>query len=244
MKALILAGGYGTRLYPLTIDKPKALLEIAGRAIIDFIVDAVLKVPEVDQILVVTNNKFYNDFLDWKKNLNSDFNIEIINDKTDTNEKRLGAIKDIELVIKKYKIKDDLLVIGGDNLFEFNLNEFTDKFKILKSHLVGVVDILDVNKATQFGVVKLDNNSKIIEFVEKSLNPPSSLVAACLYLFPKDLLNSIKLYIDEKNNCDAPGKYIQWCINKFNVYGHVFKKSWYDIGTFETYKEANEHMNH
>lgn len=237
MQAIILAAGYATRLYPLTLNKAKPLLPVGGQPIMNYIVDGLLDVPEINTIYVVTNNKFYKDFCQWQKESYFNKNIVIINDKTTSDKDKLGAIGDIDLIIKKMNIDDDLLVIAGDNLFRFELTEFVDFFK---QHGLSIASYKYPykNELSHYGIVELDNNNRVIKFQEKPQKPRSDLVAMCLYGFPKNKLGLIKEYLIRGNNKDAPGFYLQWLVSKESVYSFIFTGQWHDIGTKEAYERA------
>jgi glucose-1-phosphate thymidylyltransferase len=232
MKVLILAAGYATRLYPLTKVYPKPLLEVQGRPIINYIFDKLEPVSGIDQIYVVTNNKFIRIFNKWIKSVKSVKKITLVNDLTKNNQDRLGAIGDINFVINKHKIQDDLLVIGGDNLFSGPLRGFLGFSKKNRpAASIGLYKLKQKKDASHYGVVKLDGYKKVISFEEKPKKPKSNLVAMCLYYIPKNYLSLIGRYMqDKKETADATGSYIAWLKNKADVYGYVFNGSWFDIG--------------
>ena len=241
MKALILAAGYATRLYPLTLDTPKPLLPIGNKPMIEYIVNKINQVGDIDEIFVVTNDKFFNAFDEWNSNFQSTKPIKIINDNTTSNETRLGAIGDIEFVIDKEKINEGLLVIAGDNLFEFSLVNFCNFFKQKKSTSVGIYDIKDKSKAAnKLGVVELNDDSKIIGFEEKPAEPKTSFVSTACYLFTSSDLLELKKCIEENNKPDNTGDFIKFLSTKKPVYGFVFSESWFDIGSHDQYDEVNE----
>ena len=242
MKALILAAGYGTRLYSLVKDTPKALLAINGRPIIDYILDRIRDINGLNEVVLVTNDKFYLNFQQWAGRQNAfPHPIRIVNDGTKTPDDRLGSIGDIEFALKETQITDDVLVVGGDNLFDYNISAYID-FARTKSPSVsiGLYDIGDLKAATQFGVVGLDENAKIISFEEKPEKPRSTLVAMCFYYLPKSSLGLINDYLTESKLSDTAGDYIRWLYQKNGVYGFVFTGKWYDIGSVEAYKEAQK----
>lgn len=242
MKALILAAGYATRLYPLTKEYPKPLLEIGRRPIISYIVDKLKKIDSIDEILVVTNSKFINKFKLWRKGVILDKKITLIDDLTHNNADRLGAIGDISFVLKKKKINDDLLVIGGDNLFSGNLKNFILFAKKNKPDVsIGLFRLNSRKDAMRYGVAKINSNKRIIDFKEKPLNPQSNFVAMCLYYIPQIRLGLIKDYISISNNkVDATGKYIGWLKERQDIFGFVFKGSWFDIGDHKYLNAAKE----
>lgn len=242
MKALILAAGYATRLYPLTKEYPKPLLAIGKRHMIDYIVDKLEGLDCIDEIMVVTNSKFISKFRKWAASLKITKRVTLVDDLTYTKDDRRGAIGDMYFVIQKRRIDDDLLVVGGDNLFDGGLEDFL-LFAAEKEGqpVIGVYNIKDKSSASQYGVVKLDRSGKIIDFAEKPAKPKSALVAMCLYFFPKKRLRLIKKYLDTKTDKhDATGFYIDWLSKTIPVYARVFEGRWYDIGHRDFYDKARK----
>lgn len=242
MKVLILAAGYGTRLYPLIKDTPKALLEINNKSLLNYIFDRIGKIDGLNEVILVTNDKFYLAFDQWaKRQIEFSQPITIVNDKTKTPEDRLGSIGDIDFVLKHTTVDDDMLVIGSDNLFDYNIDEYIQFAQEKTSSItVGLYDINDLIEASKFGVVTLGDNGKIESFEEKPAQPKSSLVAMCFYYLPKNSLGLIGKYLLESNKSDKAGDYICWLCRNSNVYGFQFTGKWYDIGSVEAYKEAQE----
>ena len=241
MKVLILAAGYATRLSPWTLANPKPLLKVGGEPILDRILDKVAQVKGVSEAYIVVNNKFFENFKSWLEGSAHRGKPSLINDGTDSNETRLGAMKDIELVIDQKAIDDDLLVIAADNLFDFDLASFlafTQKHR--DGAAVALYDIKDLDAAKRYGVVKIDEDSRVVNFQEKPPKPESTLVSTGVYYFPKDTLASIKEYNTKPGlNLDAPGYYISWLAAMNKVYGFTFREPWYDIGDIETYKKVD-----
>ncbi len=239
MKVLILAAGYATRLYPLTLNKPKPLLKVGSKTITDRIVEKIEAVKNIDVIYIVTNDKFSTHFEKWAKKSPYKTPITIINDRTFSNETRLGAVGDMELVVSEEGIDDDLLVLGGDNLFEFDLMDFIRFARRKRGFAVALRDVGDKKAAKKYGIVTLDNNDKVEEFVEKPKEPKSTLAAMCVYYFPKEKLDLLKVYIDAGMNRDQPGHYISWLVSKGLVYGYTIKGEWFDIGDKKLLKLAH-----
>lgn len=242
MKALILAAGYGTRLYPLTKDKPKPLLPVAGRPMLEHVLKKIEEIEEIDTIYVVTNEKFAGHFCEWKDTYTSRKEIKIINDATTSDEDKRGAIGDMQLVLEEEGINDDFLVVAGDNLFQFDLRDFVNFFGE-KGTSVGLYDFRDREAVKRYSTVEVDGDKKILCFREKPSQPSTTLIAICLYLFPKEKLNLISEYLKEGNNPDAPGFYIAWLHRRDPVYGFVFEGEWFDIGDLKCYEEANREYN-
>lgn len=243
MKVLILAAGYATRLYPLTKEYPKPLLKVGNRPLIDYILDKCIQIKNCDEIIVVTNSKFFPKFKKWAKALNFKTRISLVDDFTKTHSARRGAIGDMHFVIQKNHLKDDLLVIGGDNLFDGGLESFLDFVKVKKSNsiVIGAYNIRNKKEASKYGVIKLDKNNRIIDFKEKPKIPNSAIVAMCLYFFPKKKLGLLNDYLSIKDNLhDATGFYIDWLRKREVIFGYVFGGRWFDIGDTSFYNKAKE----
>lgn len=242
MKGLILAAGYATRMYPLTKDFPKPLLKVGEHPIIDYIVSKLDSVKEIDEIIVVTNSKFISLFQNWAKKLKTDKPVVLVDDLTCCKNDRRGAIGDILFVLEKIKPKDDLLVIGGDNLFSQGLEDFLSFIRSNPEYpVVGAFDIKDKRAARNYGVLCLDNSHTVVDFAEKPKQPRSSLVAMCLYYFPHRKLRLIWDYVKEKNTKkDATGFYIDWLRKKTPTKAYIFQGSWLDIGHPYFYQKANK----
>ncbi len=240
MKVLILAAGYATRLYPLTKDKPKPLLVVGKKTIIDHLIEKLEALDEIDCIYIITNQKFYGLFQDWLKMLKTNKRIVLDHDGSTTNENRLGALGDTKLIIERQGIRDDIMVLASDNMFNWELKDFLEYAK-LKPRLftMGAYDIEDKKKASRYGVVEADDKGNIENFLEKPQNSPSSLVATGIYYFPADYLYLISDYLKVGNEKDAPGHFIQWLHKEREVRCYIFKGVWYDIGDIESYRKAN-----
>ena len=240
MKVLILAGGYGTRLAAVVKDTPKPLIPVNDRPLIDYSVDKVKGIAGLTEIVVVTNNKFHGHFLKWAELCPT---IRIVNDGTNTNEERLGSVGDMHFVWQKEKTPDDWLIIGGDNLFDQDLNAFMDFARAHQPAVsIGLYDIHDIKAATKFGVCAIDSQAHVTSFQEKPEQPASSLITMCVYYFPRQTLGDIEQYRKESKTLDAAGSYIKWLAEKNNVYGFNFKGKWYDIGSVESLNEARAHF--
>jgi glucose-1-phosphate thymidylyltransferase len=246
MKALILAAGYATRLYPLTANTPKPLLKLKSRPIIDYIIDKVEQVGDVDQINIVSNNKFFHNFDEWltPKKSYAPARYNLINDGTNSADDRLGALGDIDLAIRRAQIDDDLLVVGGDNLFDFNLNDFVRfgygnrPYHSLCLYLPNShVDL------TKYGVARISECAQVLGFEEKPEMPKSNLIAACIYYIPREKLPLIGTYLAAGNHNDTPGSYMQWLVENDKVFGRICEGAWFDLGDFESISEALLYLN-
>lgn len=237
MHALILAAGYATRLYPLTEHTPKPLLLVKGKPMINHIVEKILEVEVIQEITVITNNKFYDQFVAWQKTAAFQKPIRIINDLTLNNTDRLGAIGDINFAIKQKKINDDLLIIAGDNLFTFSLVDFIRFFHEKKASALAIFDTHDKKKIEKLlGCVELDHQQKIVSFEEKPQHPKTTLAATFCYAFTKEDLIILDHCLQEKQKLDNGGDFIRYLTQRKPVYGFTFSGKWYDIGSKEQYE--------
>lgn len=241
MHAIILAAGYATRLYPLTENKPKPLLSVAGKPMIEHIIKKLEQIGNISKICIVTNDKFEGHFRKWLEGFDSDKPIEIINDGTKSNEDRLGALGDVHHAINAKKIDDDVIVVAGDNLFELNLSDVENFFRKRKSNVIVLHDVKSTELARQYGIVEIDKNSLVVNFEEKPLSPKSTLASTGIYLFPKKTIELINKYIGQGNNPDKTGSFIEWLHKREAVHSYVTDKKWYDIGSFEQLEKANRH---
>lgn len=242
MKTLILAAGYGTRLYPLIKDTAKPLLPVGDKPLINHLLEKIRDLTGLKEVIVVTNNKFYSHFVDWAdKTNNFPVGIKVINDGTNSPDDRLGSVGDINFVLKECNPDDDVLVIGGDNLFDYSLGEYIGFARENSPQVtIGLYDIGNIEEARHFGVVEMDQRGKITSFEEKPEFPRSSLIAMCFYYFPRESLQCIPEYISRSGETDKAGDYIHWLSREKEVFGFKFQGKWYDIGNIETYNEVQE----
>jgi len=239
MEAIILAAGYATRLYPLTLDTPKPLLKVAGKPIVEHIIDKINRMSGIRKIHIVTNNKFAPKFSEWLKEFDSSTAVNIINDGTNSNDDRKGAIGDVYFALEKENIDDDFLVIAGDNLFEMDLAD-TVKLFIRHGHdLIIAHDVKDKILAKQYGIIHADDNI-IIKFEEKPQNPQSTLASTGIYFFKKTAKDMISKYIKQGNSPDKTGSFIEWLHKREKIYCYVTEKPWHDIGTIEQLEMADK----
>lgn len=238
MKAIILAAGYATRLYPLTLHTPKALLPIAKKPIIDHIVEQMDTIAELDEIYVVSNDKFAKDFEAWAKTVKSRASIVVLNDGTTDDANKRGAIGDISFVINEMKIDDDLMVIAGDNFFTYSLQEYVDYFHQKERDCVCVKVWEDEKSLSQFGIALLDEAGKVLDIEEKPTEPKSNTVVFAAYLYKRETVPMFAVYLAEGNKADAPGNFPAWLYRRKEVYAYTFQGECYDIGTPESYREV------
>lgn len=247
MKLIILAAGYATRLYPLTLNQPKPLLPVAGKPMLEHVLDNISSIRAIDHAYIVTNEKFASHFEKWAAGYNRPnlhFGFTIVNDHSTDDSNKLGAIGDMHLVLTEYKIDDDIVVVGGDNLFNEDLSEFGDYSQQKNSPVTGVYDVGDLEQIKKYNAIEIDENNCIVFFEEKPKEPKSTLTGIALYYYPKWTLPLIHQYIAEGNNPDQPGRLVQWFYPR--VPFHVWKVpgKWYDVGSIETLEEANRVFSH
>jgi len=240
VKAIILAAGYATRLYPLTLNKPKPLLDIGEKPIIEHILDKLREVDGIDEIFVVTNSKFHEHFNKWLNNFKFDKKIKIIDDKTTSNEDRLGSLGDVKFVINQEDINDDMLVIAGDNLFEFSLKDMSELFKQKGTTIVALYDVEDTELAKQYGIVQVDEKNKMVNFVEKPAEPKSTLSSTGIYIYPKKIIPYLAEFGLGGENTDKAGNFLEWLHKKEDVYCYISDKKWIDIGSIEQLERARK----
>jgi glucose-1-phosphate thymidylyltransferase len=232
VKALILAAGYATRLRPLTDDFPKGLLPVGGRPMVDWIVDNIREAG-IDDIALVTNARFAAMFEDWADG------VAIVDDGSTTNDDRLGAIGDIQFV----GLDDDALVVAGDNLFDYALSELVAFWEAKgRASAVAVHDVGDRALAKRYGIVDVDADDRIVSFVEKPDDPPSTLAATATYLYSREHLRLVDAYLDEGNNPDQPGNFVAWLHRREPVYAFRFAGGWYDVGDHAQLLEADNRL--
>lgn len=240
MKAIILAAGYATRLYPLTLNMPKALLPIGKKPIIDHIVEKMDTVEELDEIYVVTNDKFAGHFEEWAKTAKSRVPITVLNDGTTDDSNKRGAIGDIAFVIEKAKINDDLMVIAGDNFFTYSLKEYVRFFREKDRDCVCVKVWEEESQLSQFGIALLDEKGMVLDIEEKPAKPKSNTAVFAAYLYKKETVPLFAEYLAAGNKPDAPGNFPAWLYLRKEVYAYTFEGECYDIGTPDSYREVCE----
>jgi glucose-1-phosphate thymidylyltransferase len=231
VKAIILAGGYATRLQPLTDDLSKCLLPVGGKPMVDWILEGIRVVDEIDEVHVVTNNRFARDFEHWATFKDG---VTIHDDGTSSNEDRLGAVGDVAFTLEQAEIDDDVLVIAGDNLFDYDLQDLVE-FQRSKgvASAVAVHDVGDLGLASRYGIVEVAGDDRIVDFVEKPPEPASTLAATATYVFHREHVPLVGRYLAEGNAPDQAGSFVAWLQAREPVYAYWFTGVWLDIGDRE-----------
>ncbi|MGE5690803.1 MAG: nucleotidyltransferase family protein [Pseudomonadota bacterium] len=238
MNALILAAGYATRLRPLTEHRAKPLLPVGGRPMVDYLVDAIEQVRDVRSIHLVTNSRFAASFRAWAGD-----RVHVHDDGTTSDDDRLGAIGDVKFVVDRAGLDDDLIVLAGDNLFDFSLADEVAFWREKgEQSVVALYDVGDRELARRYGVVALDADGRVVEFLEKPDDPPSTLAATASYLYSRDHVALLDAYLGEGNAPDQPGRYVAWLSQREPVYGYRVQGEWLDIGDHRQLLEADNRM--
>ena len=243
MKVIVIAAGFSTRLYPLTLNFPKGLLEIGGKAITAYVVDEIIKLKQVDEIVMVTNNRYYPYFAKWlKKNYPAKY-IRLLNNGANDKDTRLGAIGDLQFVLDKTGWQEDLLVVSSDTLTSLNFNAFLEFFASHKGFINSIFNCHDKNIIkNKLGCAVVDG-IKLIKFIEKPADPPTTLTSIPFYIYPKNSLPLITQYLKEGNHADAPGSIISWLIGKIATYAFDIGKGFYfDVGTKEVLEKLQQNF--
>ena len=233
MKCIIIAAGYATRLYPLTENFPKPLLEVGGKPILDHLISDIE--PMIDEFVVVTNHKFAKIFEKWASNKR---NVRIIDDGTQTNETRLGAVKDIQLATKD--IEDDVLVMAGDNLLDFSLKGFVEFSKQKKTSCVMCHEENDLKKKQKTAIITIDDENKILSYEEKPKEPKGKLAVPPFYVYRHEDIRRIQEALDEGCGYDAPGSFAAWLSHKTPMHAYIMPGHRYDIGDLKSYEDVKE----
>jgi glucose-1-phosphate thymidylyltransferase len=238
MKALILAAGYATRLRPLTDEIPKMLLPLAERPMLDYLVDRLREVDELDAIHLVTNARFAEAFRDWAPE-----DVAVHDDGTSSNDDRLGAIGDIAFAIERGELEgEDLLIVAGDNLIGYSLADFVAFWREKDGSAIAVREIGDRALLSQYGVVELDEDDRVVGLEEKPAEPKSDLAATASYGYRAQHLAFLPRYLEAGNPPDAPGNFMVWLHTREPVYGYRAEGEWHDIGDLGQLVEADNMM--
>lgn len=238
MKCLILAAGYATRLYPLTENFPKPLLKVGDKTILDWLIDDIDTAGIIDEYVVISNSKYARHFDEWAKTKKQ--KITVADDGTDSNETRLGAVRDVQFAIDSLGLDDDLLVIAGDNVLDFSLTKFMAYAKEKAASCIMRYYEPEHNKLLKCGVVTVDEQDKVIMMTEKSPTPATHWCCPPFYYYPREDARLVKKGIDAGCGTDAPGSFAAWLCTQTAVYAMEMPGSRYDIGNLESYEQVQK----
>ena len=240
MKSIILAAGYATRLYPITENYPKPLLEVGGITILDRLIRDIDTFDEIDSHLIVSNNKFFPQFEKWSSKNRYSKKISIINDGSTENENRLGAVQDLLLAIEISQSKDDLLVLAADNVVDFSFRGFIDYFIDKQTSMIMTYHEQELSALKRTGVITMNKDNVVYEMQEKPANPKSHFAVPPFYIYKKDDITFMQTCMDEGCNIDAPGNLVRFMLNKTVFHAWPMTGKRYDIGTLETYNNLKD----
>lgn len=236
MESIILAAGYATRLYPLTENYPKPLLPVAGRSILDRLVDKAFALVELEQVAVVSNHRFFDHFDRWRHGRPEKSRIRLVNDGSTTNENRIGALRDLALAVEAAQPAGPTIVLAGDNLFDFELTDFVDFFESRETDCITTHRLEEQERLQRTGVIEVDDRWRVRSFQEKPREPKSHWAVPPFYLYGREtLLESLPDFLTEGGEADAPGSFIPWLLGRKPIHAFPFEGERYDIGNLESY---------
>lgn len=237
MKCIILAAGYATRLYPLTENFPKPLLDVQGKSILEWLVKDVETVDRIEEVIIVSNHKFYPHFSQWQNALDTRLAVTVIDDGSTTNDNRLGAVRDIGFAVENCHIEEDILVMAGDNLLDFSVKGFVDFYDEKKAACIMRHYEPSVERLRRTGVAMVDEDSRVLSMQEKPEVPQSNWAVPPFYIYPYRDLNYILEGINSGScSIDAPGSFVAWFCQKTDVYAYLMPGKRYNIGDLNSYK--------
>ena len=240
MKNIIIAAGYATRLYPLTENFPKPLLKVGNKSILGRMLDDIDTFDDIDEHIIVTNHKFAHIFEEWKKETNYRKPITIIDDGTETNETRLGAVRDLLLAISQRGIDDDIMVLAADNILDFSFKGFVDFFHEKQSSVIMYYHEPSLKRLQRTGVIAIDDDSRVLEMQEKPEKPVSEWAVPPFYIYRRDDLPLIRDCMNHGCGFDAPGNLAHYLVDRTPIHAWRMPGQRFDIGSLDSYQEANE----
>ncbi len=243
MIAILLVAGYATRLYPLTVNTPKPLLPVAGRAMLDYIVDEIDTLPDITRIVLISNHRFATHFEEWAKvrrEVNPNTPIVVLDDGTTDNQTRLGAIGDIQFAIDALGIDEDVVIVAGDNLFTYRMRDIYDFFKRTGKDTLIAIHVPELSQLQKLAVATLTEDGKVLKMVEKPTEPESDTAIYATYFYRRETIPLIREYLNEGNTPDAPGNFPAWLYKRQDVYAYQADGTCIDIGTPENYRDVCE----
>jgi glucose-1-phosphate thymidylyltransferase len=239
MQAIVLAGGYATRLWPITRNRPKMLLPIGDQTVIGTIFAALERDDRIEDVYVSTNEKFADEFETYLEA--SDFEKPQLSiEDTSAESEKFGVVGALAQLVDREDISEDTLVVAGDNIISFDLSDFVDTFEAHDAPTLATYDVGSYERASSYGLVELNDANEVIDFQEKPKDPNSTLVSIACYALPEEALPKLGEYLEDDNNPDEPGWFIQWLQNRETVHAFTFDEAWFDIGTPESYLDAVE----
>ncbi len=239
MKVFVLAAGYATRMYPLTRDRPKPLLEVGGRPILDHILDRLRGLERLCEVIVIGNHRFNAHFMRWLEGVEFDVPIHLLDDGSTNEDDKLGAIGDIAFALERHPVAGEpWLVVAGDNLLRFDLSALQQRFEAVGRSMLILRGVDHDGGPTRYNEVEVDDEGGVLRFREKPPDATSGLSALALYFFRPEVADRVREYLREGNNPDAPGYFIEWLSAREALASAPLPGEWFDIGSLETLAEA------
>ena len=241
MKNIVIAAGYATRLGELTKNYPKPLLKIGKKSILGRMLDDIDRIKEIDEHVIVTNHKFAPIFEKWvSEESRWQKPIRIVDDGTETNETRLGAVCDLLFAMEKLSIDEDMMVVAADNLLFFSFQEFVDFAKEKGSSCIMCHEQPSIEKLQRTGVVELDDEMKVLGMEEKPKVPKSHWAVPPFYIFLKKDLELVRHSVENGCGKDAPGNLAHYMVEHTTMHAWPMTAGRFDIGSLDTYYQAIE----
>lgn len=240
MKNIVIAAGYATRLYPLTENFPKPLLKVGDRNILERMLDDIDPLPEIDEHIVITNHKFAPIFEEWVKGTSYTKPIRIIDDGTESNDTRLGAVRDLLLALEQCNVDDDIMVLAADNILEFSLRGFIDFFREKGTSVIMCHHEPELKRLQRTGVIAVDGSMRVLEMQEKPEKPVSNWAVPPFYIYSKTDLPLIRDCLAHGCGSDAPGNLAHYLADASTLHAWPMPAGRFDIGSLDSYKEAQE----
>jgi len=238
MDAIILAGGFAKRMWPLTKNKPKQLLNLAGKPMLGYVIKS-LNNLDFDRIIVSVNRFFAPQFQEYLDSNVRAKNVELFVEDSDSEDQKLGALGALNLLFKSKNLRGPVFIAGGDNLSDFDLTKMVTVYNKFKADVIGLYDVENIELAKLYGIADLEDN-RIVDFIEKPISPPSTLAATAYWLLSESGIANFFSYINEGGDRDAMGNFLAWNVKRNSVYSVSFKGNWYDIGSLDSYSEAQK----
>lgn len=247
MNAVILCAGFATRMYPLTKDFPKPLLKVVGRPVLDYLIDQVVTLPDIQSIHIVSNAKFFDHFVRWYDERQAGkifkgISVHIHNDGCADNKNRLGAAGDLQLALKKIGLPGRVLVSGGDNIYQFPIKPLCETFLQNKHHFVIALVETELTKLQKTGVLEFGENDRVVRLHEKPARPLTTWICPPLYFFQPSLWTKLHSFLETPGNHDAPGYFIDYLCQQESVHAFKLNAKRLDIGSVESYHEADRQL--
>jgi glucose-1-phosphate thymidylyltransferase len=237
--AYLLAAGYATRLHPLTLDRPKPLLEVAGAPILTHILRRVEAIPDLREVVVIGNHRFAAGLQAWCESTPCRVPVSLLDDGSTHDADKLGAIGDIAFALDRVPpVDEDWLVVAGDNLLAFDLVPFYQAFRRAARPMLVLREVPRGGGPSRYNEVSVDAKGRVLRFREKPDDPRTGLAAMALYLFTPEVASELRAYLREGGNPDAPGHFIAWLVDRCEVVSRPMQGEWFDIGTPETLEDA------